>query len=159
MIPRVRLTAAIIAVIATATGCGSDESPDPGPAARKVTVVRGDQTYPMTAEITGWQIKPHPQVPDQGPAAFFTFQFTGDAPETVVYLQVCAVDEHRVVILCDQILSNQTNEHWIGPYPGLSRTADVLLLPDQMDPGLHAGDPKDHDGYNPPRLLSPGDQL
>jgi hypothetical protein len=64
-----------------------------------------------------------------------------------------------VVLLCATVYSSDTVDLWIGPDPSLSRTSYVLLLPNQMYPGLHAGDPKDHDGYVPPRPPNIGDRL
>ncbi|MFC0004837.1 hypothetical protein [Micromonospora siamensis] len=159
------LAATIIAV----AGCGADDvplTPEPGVAARKVTVIRGDQTYPMTAEVIDWETRPHPQVPERGMAVHITYRFRSTSSDSSaisehVELQACAVDGRRVVLLCTSIFNGSSKDCWLGPSadPDLARTADVLILPDQMYAGPHAGDPKDHDGYVPPRNLGPGDQL
>lgn len=166
-----RLGVALAAVLATAGCLGPAEPARPHPAGRKVTVVRGEETYQVTAEVLDWETRPHPQVPDQGDAVLGTYRFTGKGM-TTIELQICAVDDKRVVIMCDSVFTielsylddTQEGEFTIGPKgPGadddLSKTAEVLLVPDQMDPGPHYGDPKDHDGYEPPEYLRPGDQL
>ncbi|EWM18503.1 hypothetical protein [Kutzneria sp. 744] len=152
------------------SGCGTPQPPPPGHAASKVTVVRGDVTYPVTAEIVRWEVKKHPQTPQRGVAVFFDYKFTGAQP-TRIEVQVCAVDEHRVVLLCGNIglptpgtIEPPFGDDWLGPDEadgrmGLQRTSEVLVVPDQMYAGPHAGDPKDGDGYVPPKLLGPGDQL
>ncbi|MCP2256448.1 hypothetical protein LX15_000131 [Streptoalloteichus tenebrarius] len=158
-----------LTMIGALAACGEPAPPPLGPAAKKVTVIRGDRTYPTTAEVTGWQVRTHPQVPDRGNAVHFTYQFAGFAPERIE-LQICAVDAQRVVLLCsdighadsgDIVTPRWLEDGWIGPSEGidLSRTAEVVLVPNQMFPGLHAGDPKDHDGYVPPRGLAPGDRI
>ncbi|WBC13754.1 hypothetical protein O7600_21865 [Micromonospora sp. WMMA1998] len=159
----------LVATILAVAGCGADDfpsTPEPGVAARKVAVIRGDQTYPMTAEVIDWETGPHPQVPERGMAVHFTYRFRSTSSDpwatpTRVELQACAVDGRRVVILCTSIFNDSLKDCWLGPSadPDLARTADVLILPYQMYAGLHAGDPKDHDGYVPPRHLGPGDQL
>ncbi|MFE2856542.1 hypothetical protein ACFXJO_36155 [Streptomyces lavendulae] len=156
------------------TGCfageqGHKESA-PGPAGVAVTVVRGDRTYPLSAEITQWEVRPHPQVPERGNAVHYTYRLamTDTLPETRVELAACAVDSTDVVLLCDTINAYQSptpltevRDAWIGPGsdPDLSRTARVVLLPDQLLDDGRAHDPKDHDGYTPPGLPLPGDRL
>ena len=157
----------VIPVATAAVACGTDDrpfTPEPGAAAREVTVVRGEQTYPVTAEVTAWKTTVHPQAPERGPAVHFHYRFTSGnrwAAMERVELQACAVDGRRVVILCTLIVKDSLADGWFGPStePDLARTTDVLLLPYQMYAGPHAGDPKDHDGYVPPRILSPGSQL
>lgn len=146
----------------------------PGPAERAVTVVRDDVTYPLTVEITDWKVGPHPQVPARGDAVHFTYRTTktGHLPTVVAQVAVCAVDSADVVLLCDNISVHdespggsrvEDGDSWIGPSPGLkpglSGTARVLLVPDQLLLGPHAGDPKDDDGYVPPRIPGPGERL
>ncbi|GLX37549.1 hypothetical protein Sros01_36220 [Streptomyces roseochromogenus] len=142
----------------------------PGPAGVSVTVVRGDRTYPLTATITQWEVRPHPQVPERGNAVHYTYRLamTDTLPETRVQLAACAVDSTDVVLLCDTINVHQSpsplaevRDAWIGPSPDpdLSRTARVVLLPDQLLDDGRAHDPKDHDGYAPPGLPLPGDHL
>ncbi|MEU6114309.1 hypothetical protein ABZ840_07155 [Streptomyces sp. NPDC047117] len=161
---------------ATLTGCfapGGDEERKPGPAASQVTVVRGDVTYPLTAKITNWEVGPHPQVPDRGDAVHFTYRTTKTAqylPEPRVALAVCALDSADAVLLCDTIdvydgvgvPRAEDGDTWLGPDSDpdrLSHTARVVLLPDQLLGDGRAHDPKDHDGYDPPDLPSPGDRL
>ncbi|MCO1580843.1 hypothetical protein M8C13_34315 [Crossiella sp. SN42] len=156
--------AGVLVAVGVVAGCGLFGPPEPpalGAAGQRVTVVRGAQVYRLTAEITGWAVKPHPQVPEQGPAVNLSYRFTGDIPSSTVELLVCAVDQRRVVLLCSSAYANSTTDLWLGPAEGieLSRTAEVLLFPDQMDPGPKAGDPKDHDGYVPPKRLGPGDRV
>lgn len=145
----------------------------PGPAATAVTVVRDDVTYPLTVEVTDWGTGRHPQVPERGRAVRFSYRTTATAhlPETRVQVAVCAVDSADVVLLCDTVdvyegvgvPPVETGDSWIGPGaeqgPDLSETARVVLLPDQLLGDGRAGDPKDHDGYVPPRLPTPGDRL
>ncbi|MBZ6472331.1 hypothetical protein [Streptomyces griseocarneus] len=133
-------------------------------------MIRGDRTYPLTAKITNWEVKPHPQVPERGNAVHYAYRLTrtGTLPETMVQIEACAVDSADVVLLCDTISVHQTPEtpvedrdSWIGPGSDshLSRTARVVVIPDQMLDDGHAHDPKDHDGYTPPRRPGPGDKL
>jgi hypothetical protein len=156
------------------TGCfTADREPErrsPGVAADEVTVVRGNRVYPLTIRITDWKIGPHPQVPERGNGVYFRYRktATGDLPEVNVDVAVCAVDAADVVLLCRLIDARQEDpriedaDSWLGPADlprSLSETARVVLLPDQMRPGLNAGDPKDGDGYVPPSLPGPGDRL
>ncbi|MER8187365.1 hypothetical protein [Kitasatospora sp. NPDC094015] len=143
----------------------------PGAAAAEVTVVRGARTYPLTVGITAWEVGPHPQAPDRGDTVHVSYRATqtGMLPPVSVELGVCAVDAADTVLLCTTIAVQRADtgtatgdaDTWLGPAtgPDLARTARVLVLPDQLRPGPHAGDPKDGDGYLPPRLPLPGDQL
>ncbi|MFE2913558.1 hypothetical protein [Kitasatospora indigofera] len=166
------MTAACAAI--TLAGCfpagGEPAKRSPGAAAGEVTVVRGNRVYPLTVRVTDWQVGPHPQVPERGSAVHVSFRSTatGDLPEVVVEVAVCAVDAANVVLLCSTVVARQEDrriedgDRWIGPAElprSLSETARVVLLPDQLRPGLNAGDPKDGDGYVPPGLPSPGDRL
>ncbi|MFD5317757.1 hypothetical protein [Streptomyces sp. NPDC127098] len=171
---RWRTVTAVACVVAVLAGCVSsadDEARAPGQAGVEVTVVRGDRTYPLTAEIVAWELGPHPQVPQRADAVHFSYRTvrTESLPETMVELGVCAVDSADVVVLCDVIVVHDSPveprvveaDAWIGAGSDmdLSGTAAVVLLPDQLRPGLHAGDPKDDDGYRPPRLPLPGEHL
>lgn len=142
----------------------------PGPAGVEVTVVRGDRTYPLTARITQCEVRPHPQVPERGQAVFFAYRLaaTGTLTTSRVQLAVCAVDAADVVLMCDRIDVHQHpgtpvdgGDAHIGPGSGqeLSRAARVVLLPGQLLGDGRAHDPKDHDGYAPPRLPMSGDRL
>ncbi|GAA1218373.1 hypothetical protein GCM10009665_05340 [Kitasatospora nipponensis] len=156
------------------TGCfaagGESGKRSPGAAAGEVTVVRGDRVYPLTVRITDWQVGPHPQVPERGDAVHVGYRKTATSylPDVTVEVGVCAVDASNVVLLCGVIAAQQADprvedaDSWIGPAElprSLSETARVVLLPDQLLPGLGAGDPKDGDGYVPPGLPLPGDRL
>ncbi|OUD02490.1 hypothetical protein CA983_14490 [Streptomyces swartbergensis] len=60
-------------------GCLAQEeraAPEPRPAAVNVSVVRGDQTHPLTARITGWEVRPHPQTPEGTDWLHFTCRAT-----------------------------------------------------------------------------------
>ncbi|MFE7933986.1 hypothetical protein ACFU6S_35760 [Streptomyces sp. NPDC057456] len=49
---------------------------------------------------------------------------------------------------------------WTDAGPGLDPdVARVLFLPGDPHRGPHAGDPKDDDGYVPPRVPEPGERL
>ncbi|GAA4930801.1 hypothetical protein ACFPM3_02815 [Streptomyces coeruleoprunus] len=164
-------TGAAAVVLAGCIGPSGDTETEPGPAAAEVTVVRGDRTYPLTVKITGWKVGPHPQVPDRGDAVHVTYRTTRTEPlpETMVELAVCAIDSANAVLLCATIAVHEVpgespvedTDLWIGPStdPALSRTARVVVLPDQLRHGLHAGDPKDGDGYVPPDVPAPGERL
>ncbi|MET9608289.1 hypothetical protein ABZZ17_39735 [Streptomyces sp. NPDC006512] len=98
----------------------------------------------------------------------YRLAITATLPETMVQLAACAVDSADVVLLCDTFYVHQypwtpgeDRDSWIGPGSdlNLSDTARVLLLPDQLLDDGRAHDPKDHDGYTPPRLPMPGDRL
>lgn len=166
------MTAACAAIsLAGCFAAGTEpEKRSPGAAAGEVTVVRGGKVYPLTIRVTDWQVRPHPQVPERGNAVHVSYRSTatGYLPEVTVEVAVCAVDAANVVLLCTAVVARQEDprfqdgDSWIGPADlprSLSETARVVLLPDQLRPGLHAGDPKDGDGYVPPGLPSPGDQL
>ncbi|MCK2238578.1 MULTISPECIES: hypothetical protein [unclassified Crossiella] len=142
-------------------GCGAPEPPRLGVPGQKVTVVRGDRTYPMTAEILSWEVRPHPQVPERGSAVNFRYRFTGTPPEVLVELLACAIDANRVVILCAGIHHTGVGEEWFGPAEGLdfTRTTAVVVFPDQLHTSSNPNDPKDFDGYYPPRRLGPGDRI
>ncbi|MFC6593534.1 hypothetical protein [Kitasatospora paranensis] len=133
-------------------------------------MVRGDRVYPLTIRITDWRIGLHPQVPERGNAVHFSYRKTATSalPELDVQVAVCAVDAADVVLLCGVIHAQQADpriedgDSWIGPADlprSLSDTARVVLLPDQLRPGLNADDPKDGDGYVPPAIPGPGDRL
>ncbi|MEU0392318.1 hypothetical protein ABZ208_05945 [Streptomyces sp. NPDC006208] len=168
---RAAVAACAAAALAGCVGTRDEAESEPGPAAVEITAVRGDETYPLTAKITEWEVRPHPQVPEGGDAVHFAYRTTKarPLPVTSVELAVCAVDSADVVLLCSTIAVDdrpgdsrlEDGDSWIGPVtdPDLSDTARVLLLPDQLRPGLHAGDPKDDDGYDPPLLPGPGDRL
>ncbi|MFD8964865.1 hypothetical protein ACFV0C_07655 [Streptomyces sp. NPDC059568] len=156
------------------TGCiaqGEQAAPEPGPAAVNVTVVRGDQTYPLTARITGWEVRPHPQTPEGTDWLHFTYRATqtGPLPVVSVEIPVCAVDAADVVLICSTLFLNEAlsaydtyqvadGDTWtsLGPDANVAR---VLFLPDDLHRGPHAGDPKDDDGYVPPRIPEPGERL
>ncbi|MFH7594511.1 hypothetical protein WDV06_05315 [Streptomyces racemochromogenes] len=161
---------AVASLAGCSAGDGGHGEPAPGPAGVEVTVVRGDRTYPLTARITQWEVRPHPQVPDRGNAVHYSYQLamTDTLPEVRVELAVCAVDAADIVLLCDTVSAYQypatpleADDAWIGPNPDpdLARTARVVFLPDQLLGDGRAHDPKDHDGYTPPRLPTPGDHL
>ncbi|MCM2580537.1 hypothetical protein [Streptomyces meridianus] len=91
-------------------------------------------------------------------------------PEAVVELAACAVDSADVVLLCDHITVHDApgdprvaeGDSWIGAGSDrdVSDTVAVVLLPDQLRGDLYPpGDPKDDDGYVPPRTPRPGDRL
>ncbi|MFE3635053.1 hypothetical protein [Streptomyces sp. NPDC059168] len=167
-------TAVAACAAVSLSGClaagGEAEERRPGPAAGEVTVVRGDRVYPLVIRIKDWRVKPHPQVPERGNAVHFSYRTTatGPLPEVNVEVAVCAVNAANIVLLCDVIDARQADprledaDAWIGPADlprSLADTERVVLLPDQMLSGLHAGDRKDSDGYVPPSFPLPGDRL
>ncbi|KUM86206.1 hypothetical protein AQI88_41430 [Streptomyces cellostaticus] len=160
-----------LAALAGCTAPSGGTEREPGPAAAEISVVRGDRSYPLTVKITKWEVRRHPQLPKGEDAVHFSYRTSkkGMLPEALVELAACAVDSRDVVLLCQAIaVDNSPGEprveaadSWMGPGTGLhlSDTARVVLLPDQLRPGVHAGDPKDSDGYVPPSLPAPGDRL
>lgn len=68
-------------------------------------MVRNDRTYPLTARITQWEVRPHPQAPEQGNAVHYTYRLamTDTLPEARVQLAACAGNSTDVVLLCDTI--------------------------------------------------------
>jgi hypothetical protein len=72
MISRVWLVAAVLLLVGACNG--PQEPGELGPAAGKVTGVRGDEVYPTTAEITGWTVTVNPQMPDRGAAVRLTYR-------------------------------------------------------------------------------------
>ncbi|MET8788775.1 hypothetical protein [Streptomyces pseudogriseolus] len=176
--PLARILAGTSSVLTTLTlsGCSlvwscTDTTAERGEAGVRVQVVDTDgRPSGVTAEVLGWRREPHPQVPAEGDQVHFDIRFQGvDGEWNGPVVDVCAVDEKRVVLGCQQVYAQETFGH-LGKHTGDSwlhvehpeRTAEVLLIPnDQSD---HDGrtcdqDMKDGGGVHPPDTPSPGDQL
>ncbi|MGW7412971.1 hypothetical protein [Streptomyces sp. NPDC054863] len=155
-----------VVVAALSSGCGSPsdgERDAHGPAASEVTVVRGEETYPLTVRVTKWEILP-PERETLKSSVHFTYRtaLTGPLPEPAVKLAVCAVDSQEIVLLCDSIgvyggangSRTAAQSARLGPDTvfDLADTARVVLLPDQLksDPG---------DDYRPPFAPEQGERM
>ncbi|MFI0979195.1 hypothetical protein ACH4SP_19600 [Streptomyces sp. NPDC021093] len=160
-----RVAVGVCTVAALSSGCGSPSDGERhahGPAAAEVTVVRGEETYPLTVRITKWEAQP-PRSPETKSAVHFSYRttMTGSLPEVVVKLAACAVDAQDMVLLCrsigvyDGARSARAAEQSAQLTPGvfdLAGTARVVLLPDQQES-------TPDDDYRPPFAPEPGERV
>ncbi|MFE0773183.1 hypothetical protein [Streptomyces sp. NPDC058861] len=169
------MPAAVLAVplLLALSGCSSwictDTTAPRGEAAAKVRVqnVYG-QSSGVTAEVVDWHLEPHPQVPHEGDQVRFRFRFDGADEYSGTLLDVCAVDEDRVVLGCQEVESARAfgpgrvavGDDWLGvEHP--ERVAELLLIPNDRS---HLGrscesDPKDGGGTHPPESPDRGERL
>ncbi|MEU0913078.1 hypothetical protein [Streptomyces althioticus] len=123
----------------------------------------------VTAEVTGWRREPHPQVPAEGDQIHFDIRFEGSGLPREPAVDVCAVDEDRVVQGCQRVYAREgfrregvhTDDDYIAAdHP--ERVAEVLLIPNDQsthDRRTCEDDVKDGGGVHPPDMPVPGDQL
>ncbi|MFB7031895.1 MULTISPECIES: hypothetical protein [unclassified Streptomyces] len=169
------MSAAVLSVpvLLALSGCSSwictDTTAPRGEAAAKVRVrdVYG-QSSGVTAEVVDWRLEPHPQVPHEGDRVRFRFRFDGADEYSGPALDVCAVDEDRVVLGCQEVHAYQAfgpgrvpvGDDWLAvEHP--ERVTEVLLIPNDRS---HTGrscehDPKDGGGTHPPESPRRGDRL
>jgi hypothetical protein len=122
----------------------------------------------VTAEVVGWRLGPHPQVPSEGDKVHFHYRFDGADEISGPAVDACAVDKERVALGCRTVYSSEafgpagelTGDDWLAvEHP--ERVAGVLLIPnDQSDDGPTCEqDIKDGGGLHPPEPAGMGDQL
>lgn len=168
---------AIAALAAVLAGCATDPERDPdrppGHAARSVTVV-GDGVRGVHAEVVRWERTENNALPPQRTVRALV-RFTADDEWTLtgtdLALAVCAITEKRVVVLCDEARTSidervddprtRVEETWITTDVETSKVRELVLLPDQFQPGRppRSVDPKDGGSYVAPRFPLPGDRL
>ncbi|MFZ4180477.1 hypothetical protein ACOZCG_05115 [Streptomyces pseudogriseolus] len=173
-----RILAGTSSVLATLTlsGCSlvwscTDTTAEREEAGVGVEVVDTDgRPSGVTAEVLDWRREPHPQVPAEGDQVHFDIRFQGLGDEwNGPVVDVCAVDEERVVLGCQEVYAQETFGHsgkhtgdgWLG-VEDPERTAEVLVIPnDRSDQDLRSCDQdmKDGGGIHPPDSPLPGDRL
>lgn len=176
MVPvRVRAGAPLVLALFALSGCSAawgctDTTAERGEAAVKVRV---EDTFGepvgVTAEVVGWHLEPHPQVPAEGDRVRFHLRFDGADDRTGPAVDVCAVDEERVALACQTVHSSMArtgphgalmNDDWLAvEHPG--QVAGVLLIPNDQsyDRRTCDDDPKDGGGKHPPEPARVGDRL
>ncbi|MFF8627591.1 hypothetical protein [Streptomyces werraensis] len=167
-------TSSALAVLGL-SGCGvlwscSDSTAERGKAGVRVEIVdESGRPVGVTAEVTGWRREPHPQVPAEGDRIHFDIRFEGAGQGSEPAVDVCAVDEKRVVLGCQTMYSAQVFGPK-GPYTGdyyleadrPERVDEVLLIPNDQsthDRRTCEDDIKDGGGVHPPDMPERGEQL
>ncbi|MEV0645996.1 hypothetical protein AB0I28_12100 [Phytomonospora sp. NPDC050363] len=166
--------ATVLAAAFALGGCGLGQDCDPEPpgvAGVSVGVTRGEgNDEHLVAEVTDWRLAPHPQVPDEGDRVFFHLSLTPVSGYYVVderiELQVCGIDAQRVVLSCTDVTVEVAGDGSATVAEGdlsstnAAATDQVVVLSNRIDGSGHScADPKDFDGYTPPRFLSPGERV
>ncbi|MCP9990150.1 MULTISPECIES: hypothetical protein [Streptomyces] len=159
----------------TLSGCGmlwscTDTTAERGEAGVRVDIVdESGRPVGVTAEVTGWRREPHPQVPADGDQIHFQIRFEGAGQGSEPAVDVCAVDDKRVVLGCQTIYSlmdfgregSYTGDEYLAvDRPG--RVDEVLLIPNDQsahDRRTCEDDIKDGGGVHPPDMPSPGERL
>jgi hypothetical protein len=159
------------------SGCGwsgmgcTDTYAERGAAAEAVQVERTYGTVDVTAEITGWELEPHPQVPGEGERVHFSTRFvdTREWDSTEIGLDACAVDAERIVLSCTPVYlpgdrlepdGTFTWDDWIIVDDPEAVDAVLFVPNDQTEPNPTCEqDPKDGGGVHKPASPSRGDQL
>ncbi|MFI8201570.1 hypothetical protein [Streptomyces sp. NPDC085937] len=146
-----------------------DTTAERGEAEAKVEVENtSGRPMGITAEVVGWRLEPHPQVPDEGDHVHFRLRFDGAESVSSVAVDVCAVDKERVAAGCRTVYSQEafgpngdrTGDIWLDvDHP--ERVVGVLVIPnDQSYVGQTCEeDLKDGGGEHPPAPAAVGDQL
>lgn len=123
----------------------------------------------VTAEVVGWRLEPHPQVPADGDQVHFRFRFDGDDGGSGPAVDVCAVDDERVALGCETVHASQasgpggdpTGDDYVAvEHP--EQVAAVLMIPNDQsvfDRRTCEDDPKDGGGAHPPEPAREGEQL
>ncbi|MEU5219419.1 hypothetical protein AB0G79_24910 [Streptomyces sp. NPDC020807] len=123
----------------------------------------------VTAEVVGWRLDPHPQVPSEGDKVRFQYRFRGADEWSDSAVEACAVDGERRVLGCMTVHSStawprpdgdRTGDDWLSVQRP-ERVAAVLLIPnDQSYRGRSCeADVKDGGGTHPPEPAGMGDRL
>ncbi|MFB7289964.1 hypothetical protein [Actinacidiphila glaucinigra] len=161
-------------VILALSGCSfpwgcTDTTAERGEAGVRVRV---EDTYGqplgVTAEVVGWRLQPHPQVPSEGDRVRFRYRFDGTDGGSDPVLEACAVDEERVALGCQTVSASQafgpngdpTGTDWLAVgHP--EQVAGVLLIPNDRsyDRRTCEQDIKDGGGPHPPAPVRIGDRL
>ena len=122
-----------------------------------------------TAEVVGWRLEPHPQVPAEGDQVHFRFRFHGGDEGSGPAVDACAVDDARVALGCRTVHASQafgpggdpTGDDYLAvEHP--ERVAAVLMIPNDQsvfDRRTCEDDPKDGGGAHPPEPAGAGDRL
>ncbi|MFC8535805.1 hypothetical protein ACFUJY_17865 [Streptomyces sp. NPDC057249] len=133
----------------------------------QVTDLSG-QPSGVSAEIVDWRLGRHPQVPARGDRVHFHYRFHGADTSLGTAVDVCAVDRHRVALICETLYSSKDGtgpdgsppDGWLAPeHP--EQTTAVLLIPNDRSVNRRTceQDPKDGGGAHPPKSAGVGDQL
>ncbi|GGU63185.1 hypothetical protein [Streptomyces lavendofoliae] len=173
---RVRILAGapLAAALLALSGCSShwgctDTTAERGEAGVRVQVENTyGQPLGVTAEVVGWRLQPHPQVPSEGDRVHFRFRFDGADERSDPAVHACAVDRKRVALGCLTVHSSRafgpngdpTGDDWLDvEHP--ERVAGVLLIPNDQsyDGRTCEQDVKDGGGPHPPKSPDRGDQL
>jgi hypothetical protein len=123
----------------------------------------------ITAEVVGWRLEPHPQVPSEGDQVHFDYRFDGVDGASGPAVDACAVDKKRVALGCQTIYSSEARHQPDGALMGDNwlavehpeQTAGVLFIPNDQLYGPRTCDQgvKDGGGTHPPKPAAEGDQL
>ncbi|MYR41975.1 hypothetical protein GTW67_08040 [Streptomyces sp. SID5910] len=162
-------------MILALSGCNAlwectDTTAERGEAGVRVRVENtyGQQTG-VTAEVVGWRLEPHPQVPAEGDQVHFRYLFHSADDMSGPALDACAVDKERAVLGCRTVYSTEawpgrngglTGDDWLAvEHPG--QVAQVLLIPNDQsyDGRTCEADIKDGGGPHPPEPPDNGDRL
>lgn len=171
---RVLAGASLALALLALSGCSSwscsDTTTKRGRASARVRV---ENTYGqrsgVTAEVVGWELKPHPQEPSEGDQVHFAYRFDGADEFSGPAVDACAVDRKRVALGCRTIYSAEGRRRADGAFTGddwlaaehPARVAGVLLIPNDQSyrPRTCDQDAKDGGGPHPPEPAVAGDQL
>ncbi|MFE3022376.1 hypothetical protein [Streptomyces sp. NPDC059256] len=150
-------------------GC-TDTTAERGAAGVRVQVEDTDgRPLGVTAEVVGWRLEPHPQVPSEGDRVHFHFRFDRADGITEPAVDACAVDEERVALGCQTVHwyeafgrdGDLTGDGWLAvEHP--EQVAAVLLIPNDqssLDRRTCEQDLKDGGGRHPPEPATVGDEL
>ncbi|MCL6670196.1 hypothetical protein [Streptomyces panaciradicis] len=173
---RVLLGAPPAVVILALSGCSShwgctDTTAERGEAGVSVQVEdTSGRRLGVTAEVVGWRLERHPQVPSEGDKVHFHYRFDGAAPASGPAVDTCAVDSERVALGCQTVSSSGawpepdgslTGDDWLAvEHP--EQVAEVLMIPNDQSYGRRPTceqDIKDGGGMHPPKPAGRGDQL
>ncbi|MGV9425803.1 hypothetical protein ACWDO7_16165 [Streptomyces sp. NPDC003656] len=152
----------------TSWGC-TDTTAKRGKASARVQVEDASgRPLGVTAKVVDWHLEPHPQVPDRGDQVHFHYRFDGADEYSGPAVDACAVDKHRVALLCETVYSSEafgpngdhTGDAWLAVEHPDQVTAVLLIPNDQShDDRTCAQDIKDGGGPHPPKQAAIGDQL
>ncbi|MET9866741.1 MULTISPECIES: hypothetical protein [unclassified Streptomyces] len=172
--PRLLAGAPSALVVLALSGCSSpwgctDTTAERGAAGVRVQVVdTSGRPLGVTAEVVGWRLEPHPQVPSEGDRVHFRYRFDGADESSGPAVDACAVDKERVALGCQRVHASEafgpdgdlTGDDWLDvEHP--ERVAGVLLIPNDQsyDRRTCEQDVKDGGGQHPPEPAVIGDQL
>ncbi|MFD6904295.1 hypothetical protein [Streptomyces sp. NPDC060077] len=171
---RIRVGAPLALVLLALSGCShpwgcTDTTAERGEAGVSVRIEdTSGRPLGVAAEVVGWQLGPHPQVPDEGDKVHFHFRFDGPVGNRGPAVDACAVDKERVALGCQTVHSSEgfptdgdlRGDNWLTvEHP--EQVAGVLLIPNDQsyDRRTCDQDMKDGGGMHPPEPASVGDQL